>query len=106
MRYSKREAKSYAKTHLRGIWAAALQPFHPDGSIDEEGFRGEISQRRRHGHGRTECHALRRRRLLCRLRSRPGPARNISTPISRLRDTSWMCRRDGRGRTGCGVRLR
>jgi 4-hydroxy-tetrahydrodipicolinate synthase len=42
MRYSKREAKSYAKAHLRGIWAAALQPFRADGSLDEEGFRRNI----------------------------------------------------------------
>ena len=42
MKYSKREAKSYAKAHLRGIWAAALQPFHTDGSLDEEGFRRNI----------------------------------------------------------------
>ncbi|MGH7105048.1 MAG: dihydrodipicolinate synthase family protein [Acetobacteraceae bacterium] len=42
MRYSKRDAKSYAQTHLRGIWAAALQPFHADGSLDEEGFRRNI----------------------------------------------------------------
>lgn len=42
MRYSKREAKSHAKKHLRGIWAAALQPFRADGSLDEEGFRRNI----------------------------------------------------------------
>ena len=42
MKYSKREAKSYARAHLRGIWAAALQPFHADGSLDEEGFRRNI----------------------------------------------------------------
>jgi 4-hydroxy-tetrahydrodipicolinate synthase len=42
MKYSKREAKTYAKAHLRGIWAAALQPFHGDGSLDEEGFRKNI----------------------------------------------------------------
>ena len=42
MKYSKGEAKSYAKAHLRGIWAAALQPFHTDGSLDEEGFRRNI----------------------------------------------------------------
>lgn len=42
MKYSKRQAKSYARAHLRGIWAAALQPFHADGSIDEDGFRRNI----------------------------------------------------------------
>lgn len=42
MKYSKREAKSYARTHLRGIWAAALQPFDADGSLDEEGLRRNI----------------------------------------------------------------
>jgi len=43
MKYSKKEAKSYARTHLRGIWVAALQPFRPDGSLDEDGFRRNIN---------------------------------------------------------------
>ncbi len=42
MRYAKRDAKAYARTHLRGIWAAALTPFKPDMSIDETGFRGNL----------------------------------------------------------------
>lgn len=42
MKYSKKDAKSYARTHLRGIWAAALQPFRADGSLDEDGFRRNI----------------------------------------------------------------
>jgi 4-hydroxy-tetrahydrodipicolinate synthase len=43
MKYSKQDAKSYAKAHLRGIWAAALQPFRPDGSLDEDGFRRNVN---------------------------------------------------------------
>jgi 4-hydroxy-tetrahydrodipicolinate synthase len=42
MKYSKRQAKSYARANLRGIWAAALQPFRPDGALDEDGFQRNI----------------------------------------------------------------
>jgi len=42
MDYSKKEAKDYARTHLRGIWAAALMPFNDDLSIDEKGFRKNL----------------------------------------------------------------
>ena len=42
MKYSKQNAKDHARKHLRGIWAAALQPFRADGSLDEEGFRRNI----------------------------------------------------------------
>jgi 4-hydroxy-tetrahydrodipicolinate synthase len=42
MKYSKKDAKSYARQHLRGIWAAALMPFRSDLSIDEDGFRRNI----------------------------------------------------------------
>jgi 4-hydroxy-tetrahydrodipicolinate synthase len=42
MKYSKNEAKDYAREHMRGIWAAALTPFRDDLSIDEEGFRANI----------------------------------------------------------------
>lgn len=38
MKYSKRDAKDYAREHFKGIWAAALTPFAEDFSIDEKGF--------------------------------------------------------------------
>ena len=38
MRYTKTEAKSYAREHLRGIWAATLTPFTFEGEMDEAGF--------------------------------------------------------------------
>ena len=28
MKYSRNDAKAYARAHMKGIWAAALQPFH------------------------------------------------------------------------------
>lgn len=42
MKYRRDEAKEYAREHLRGIWAAALQPFATDGSIDEAGLRRNL----------------------------------------------------------------
>ena len=42
MKYSRLEAKDYARAHLRGIWAAPLNPMHSDFSIDEEGLRANI----------------------------------------------------------------
>jgi 4-hydroxy-tetrahydrodipicolinate synthase len=42
MKYSRTDAKAYARAHMKGIWAAALQPFKPDLSIDEAGFRGNL----------------------------------------------------------------
>ncbi len=42
MRYSRNDAKAYARDNLKGIWAAALTPFRPDGAIDEEGFRRNL----------------------------------------------------------------
>ena len=42
MRYRRHEAKEYARANLRGIWAAALQPFKSDLSLDEEGMRSNI----------------------------------------------------------------
>ena len=39
MKYSRSDAKDYARVHMRGIWAAALTPFGPDHAIDEAGFR-------------------------------------------------------------------
>jgi 4-hydroxy-tetrahydrodipicolinate synthase len=42
MNYSRADAKLYARTHMKGIWAAALTPFKPDRSIDEAGFRANL----------------------------------------------------------------
>lgn len=42
MRYSRLDAKDYAREHMRGIWAAALNPFRSDLSFDEDGFRRNI----------------------------------------------------------------
>lgn len=42
MRYSKAEAKDYARQHLRGIWAATLTPFAPDLRLDEAGWRRNL----------------------------------------------------------------
>lgn len=42
MKYTKLDAKDYAKAHMKGIWAAALNPFHPDGSLNEAGLRANI----------------------------------------------------------------
>ncbi len=41
-KYSKSEAKDYAKEHMRGIWAAALNPFNDDLTLDEAGLRANI----------------------------------------------------------------
>lgn len=42
MKYTKHEAKDYARENMRGIWAAALNPFHADGSFNEAGLRSNI----------------------------------------------------------------
>lgn len=42
MNYSRKDAKSHAFAHMRGIWAAALMPFAEDLSIDEAGFRANM----------------------------------------------------------------
>lgn len=42
MKYDKHTAKEYAKDHMRGIWAAALNPFAADGSLDEAALRANI----------------------------------------------------------------
>lgn len=42
MHYTKHEAKAHARETMRGIWAAALNPFHADGSFDEAGLRRNI----------------------------------------------------------------
>jgi len=41
-KYSRADAKAYARTNLRGIWAAALTPFRDDLSIDENGFLANL----------------------------------------------------------------
>ncbi len=42
MRYRRRDAKDYARAHMKGIWAAALVPFAEDRSIDEAGLRANL----------------------------------------------------------------
>lgn len=42
MKYSKPDAKDYARAHMRGIWAAALNPFNDDFSFNEAGLRANI----------------------------------------------------------------
>ena len=41
--FTRTDAKAYAGAHLKGIWAAALTPFRPDGAIDEDGFRRNLN---------------------------------------------------------------
>ena len=38
-RYSRSEAKSYARTHLRGVWGAIPYPFTPADELNEQGLR-------------------------------------------------------------------
>ena len=42
-RYSRHEAKEYARQNLRGLWAATLTPFKSDGSLDEEGYKKNLA---------------------------------------------------------------
>ncbi|HWM82641.1 MAG TPA: dihydrodipicolinate synthase family protein [Pseudolabrys sp.] len=42
MKYAKQDAKSYAQANMKGVWAAALTPFKPDFSIDEDGMRANL----------------------------------------------------------------
>lgn len=42
MKYSKLDAKDHAREHMRGIWAAALNPFHEGGTFNEDGLRQNI----------------------------------------------------------------
>lgn len=42
MKYSKHDAKAYARENMRGIWAAALNPFNDDRSMNEAGLRSNI----------------------------------------------------------------
>ncbi|CAN0241095.1 unnamed protein product, partial [Phaeothamnion confervicola] len=42
MKYSRLDAKEYARANMKGIWAASLMPFRPDLSMDEAGWRGNL----------------------------------------------------------------
>ncbi|PVB59898.1 dihydrodipicolinate synthase family protein [Labrenzia sp. 011] len=42
MKYDRKDAKSYSRATMRGIWAAANTPFTPAGAIDEDGFRKNV----------------------------------------------------------------
>lgn len=42
MKYVRRDAKDYARRHLRGIWAATLTPFAQDLRLDEAGWRRNL----------------------------------------------------------------
>ena len=42
MKYGKLDAKDYARENMKGIWAAALNPFNADGSMYEDGLRSNI----------------------------------------------------------------
>jgi len=42
MKYRRKDAKAYAREHLRGIWAATLTPFTPDLRLDEAGWRRNL----------------------------------------------------------------
>ena len=42
MKYNRNDAKDYARENMRGIWAAALNPFAADGSLNETGLRANI----------------------------------------------------------------
>ncbi|HZU69122.1 MAG TPA: dihydrodipicolinate synthase family protein [Ktedonobacteraceae bacterium] len=41
-RYSRAEAKAYARAHLRGVWGAIPYPFTADDELDEQGLRDNI----------------------------------------------------------------
>lgn len=43
MKYQRKEAKEYARENMRGIWAAALQPFNEDFSVNETGFQANLT---------------------------------------------------------------
>ena len=42
LKYSKADAKAYARAHLRGVWAATATPFTPDLRLDEAGFKTNL----------------------------------------------------------------
>lgn len=43
MKYTRKDAKSHAFAHMKGIWAACLTPFKADGAMDEDGFRSNMN---------------------------------------------------------------
>jgi CHAT domain-containing protein len=42
MRFTRRDAKAYARANFKGLWAAAQTPFLPDLTIDEAGLRRNL----------------------------------------------------------------
>ena len=42
MKYTKADAKAYAREHFRGVWAATATPFTHDLRLDEAGFRANL----------------------------------------------------------------
>ena len=42
MKYSKAQAKEYAREHFRGVWAATATPFDAQFRFDEAGFRSNL----------------------------------------------------------------
>lgn len=42
IKYSKQDAKAYARENFRGVWAATATPFKDDLSLDEAGFRSNL----------------------------------------------------------------
>jgi 4-hydroxy-tetrahydrodipicolinate synthase len=44
VKYSRNDAKAYARQNFKGLWAAALNPFKPDDlTLDEAGFRKNLT---------------------------------------------------------------
>lgn len=43
MKYKRNEAKDYARENMKGIWAAALNPFNEDYSMNESGLRSNLA---------------------------------------------------------------
>ncbi|MEF0943488.1 dihydrodipicolinate synthase family protein [Rhizobium sp. BR 362] len=43
MKYSKKDAKAYARANFKGIWAAALTPFTRELAIDEDGLHKNMA---------------------------------------------------------------
>ena len=42
MKYSKQDAKAYARQNFRGVWAATLTPFADDLKMDEAAYRSNL----------------------------------------------------------------
>jgi 4-hydroxy-tetrahydrodipicolinate synthase len=41
-KYSRKDAKDFARENMKGIWAAALMPFREDLSVDAEGYKANL----------------------------------------------------------------